>query len=459
MNHNEKITSQERLAALGYTQQLQRTLSWKDNIGITMALISPLMAVFVLALSPLQIAGTATIPGMILFSLVAICNGLVLAELASQFPVSGGTYSCARFSLPASFSSMVGLSLAVQSVTVTSSITMGIATYIQLMFPVLENYNIGMNHLVVPILAISFLFCSKGIDTGKKVLLALLFVQIVILGTFIVFCFANSSRSVMEILGHWYAIDNGVLKEVGILAVLISIAPVFGVINGYDSALGLAEETIGDSKNVSKAVIISAVGAAVLITTTVLASAVAAPDMEAYLNAVSPFLYTAEAVMGSWGKMLVNIGVQIASFGSLFSVVTYYSRVLYAMGRDDFFVKPINGFLSKVSSKTKTPIMATGLVVVISVIVSCTASIESTVAGGGVLIAIVYMLTAFASIANRFKNKKESRSFSMPFFPLPAIIVIVTTLLVIYLQTTVLKLGLLVLVILGVGLGYKQHKK
>lgn len=459
MNQNKKLTSQERLAALGYSQQLKRTLSLKDNVGLTMAVVSPLMAVFILALSPLQLAGTASIPGMMLFSVVAICNGLVLAELISQYPISGGTYSCAKFSLPASLSSIVGLALAVQSVLVTSSITMGIATYIQLMFPILEKYNIGMNVLVVLILAISFFVCIKKIDTGKKVVIALLCIQLVIIGTFIIACFMNSSRSVVEVLSHLVMLDNGTLKEVGIKTILISIAPVFCVINGYDSSLGLAEETIGESKNVSKAVVISAAGAAVLITTTVLASAVAAPDMKSYLNAVSPFLYTAEAVMGPLGKIVMNLGVQVASLGALFSVITYYSRVLYAMGRDALFVKPINVFLSKVSPKENTPFAATALVIAISIIVACTASLESTVAGVGVLVAIVYMLTAFASIVNRFKKEGESRSFSMPLFPLPAMVVIVTALLVIYLQTMVLKLGLFVLVIVGIGLGYKQQKK
>lgn len=459
MNQRKQLTSQERLSALGYSQQLKRTLSLKDNVGLTMAVVSPLMAVFILAISPMQVGGTASIISMMLFSVVAICNGLVLAELISEYPVSGGTYSCAKFTLPTYLSSIVGFTISVQSILITSSITMGIATYIQLMFPMLEMYNIGMRFLVVIILAISFLVCIRKIDTGKKVILVLLFLQLVIMGVFIIAGFANSSRSVMEVLTYSVMLDNNTLKEVGIKTILISIAPVFAVINGYDSSLGLAEETIGESRNVSKAVIISAVGAAVLITMTVLASTVAAPDIKSYLNAVSPFLYTAEAVMGPMGKLVMNVGVLVASIGALFSVITYYSRVLYAMGRDAFYIKPINEFLSKVSPKENTPFAATGLVIVISMIVASTASLKSTVTVDGVLVATVYMLTAIASIVNRFKNKNESRTFSMPFFPLPPLIVIVTALLVIGVQATALKLGLLALVVVGMGLGYRQHKK
>lgn len=459
MNHKKILTSQERLSALGYSQELNRNLSLGDNVGITMSVISPLMAVFILALSPLRLAGTASIPGMILFSVVAICNGLVLAELISQYPVSGGTYSCIKFTLPTSFSSIAGLALAAQSVLVTASIAMGIATYFQLMFPIFGRYNIGTNFFVVVILIISYFVCIRKIDTSKKIVLTLLSVQLLILGVFIIACLLNSTRSVTEVLTHLLILDNGALKEVGLKTIFISIAPIFGVINGYESSLGLAEETIGESKNVSKAVVISAAGAALLITMTVLASALAAPDLKSYLSAVSPFLYTAEVVMGPLGKIVMSLGVQIASLGALFSVITYYSRVLYAMSRDELFFKPVNVFLSKVSPGENTPFAATGLLIAISIIIAYTSSLESNVAGVGVLVAIIYMFTAFASIANRFKRESEFRTFSMPLFPLPAIIVIATALLVIYVQTPFIKFSLILLFVVGIGLGYKQHKK
>ncbi len=455
MNQNTLLTSQDRLMALGYTQKLDRNLTLGDNVGVTMSVISPLMAVFILGLSPIRIAGTASIPGMIIFSIIAICNGLVLAELISQYPVSGGTYSCIKFSLPDRFSKIAGLALTVQSVLVTASIAMGIATYFKLMFPIFEQYNISSNFFVVIILIVSYFICIKNIGTSKKILLAILGIQLAILCAFIMICFLNNARSVGEVLTQLFIIENGVLKEVGLKTVFISIAPIFGVINGYESSLGLAEETVGESKNVSKAVVISAIGAALLITTTVLASAIAAPDLEVYLNSVSPFLYTAESVMGSFGKTIMSLGVQIASLGALFSVITYYSRVLYAMSRDKLYFNSLNIFLSKLSKKEGTPFAATSLLIIVSIMIAYTVSLENTVAGVGVLVAIIYMLTAVSSIVNRLKKTDNHRTFSMPFFPIPAILVILTALLVIYMQTLVVKLALLIFLVLGVSLGTK----
>ena len=96
--------------------------------------------------------------------------------------------------------------------------------------------------------------------------------------------------------------------------------------------------------------------------------------------------------------------------------------------------------------------------IIISIIVAYTVSLENTVAGVGVLVAIIYMLTALSSIVNRFKIESKFRTFSMPLFPLPAIIVIATALLVLYVQTLVVKLALIAFLIIGAVIGRTQKK-
>ena len=130
-------SSEERLKELGYSPQLPRTLHLSDNIILTMSSVSPMMAAFLLGLSPLRIGGLTAIMGMIVFSLFLLCNVLVLAEMGGSYPVSGGLFSYIQMTLRPIFGRIAAVMIFLQAIVVIASMALGVSEYLFLLLPFL----------------------------------------------------------------------------------------------------------------------------------------------------------------------------------------------------------------------------------------------------------------------------------------------------------------------------------
>src|SRR5437868_173577 len=86
----------ERLAALGYRQELRRSLNILGNISMGFAVVSPVVGLYAVALVGMSIAGTAwvwVLPICLLGQALVVC---VYSELVSQWPLAGGAYQWSR---------------------------------------------------------------------------------------------------------------------------------------------------------------------------------------------------------------------------------------------------------------------------------------------------------------------------------------------------------------------------
>jgi amino acid transporter len=89
-------TDAERLAALGYHQELRRSLNILGNISMGFAVVSPVVGLYAVAQVGMSIAGTAwvwALPVCLLGQALVVC---VYSELASQWPLAGGAYQWSR---------------------------------------------------------------------------------------------------------------------------------------------------------------------------------------------------------------------------------------------------------------------------------------------------------------------------------------------------------------------------
>ena len=85
-----------RLRELGYEQELTRRLRAFDNVALGFATISPVVGLYAVAFVGITVAGPAWI-WVLPVALLGQCLLLaVYAELASEFPVAGGTYQWSR---------------------------------------------------------------------------------------------------------------------------------------------------------------------------------------------------------------------------------------------------------------------------------------------------------------------------------------------------------------------------
>ena len=122
-----------RLIDLVYKQELQRGLSVPGNVVMGLANVSPVMAAFTYALAAFATVGTATAGGTILQCINVLCIGLILGELGSVYPVSGGLYSITRYVLPKPLVFLGVFNFMIQAFIYIPAIAMGVGTYMQLL--------------------------------------------------------------------------------------------------------------------------------------------------------------------------------------------------------------------------------------------------------------------------------------------------------------------------------------
>ncbi len=421
------ISAQARLEELGYKQELQRTLSVSGNVNMAVANASPVMAIFIFALAPLAVTGTASAAAAILQSILVVFIGIVLAELGALYPISGGLYSIVRHLLPRPLTFIAVLTFMLQAFIFPPSLALGVATYLQLLFPALPQGPLATSVIAMIVLLVALLMGIKDIATSSTVTKILMFIQLAILGVFLVICFTHVQRPLTEIIFSPQMLNG---EHTGLIAtgfggVLMTMGILFGVIDGYAASLGFSEETKGTCRNVGKAVLISAILTAVFMTLILLASMVAAPDLKEYLSAVSPLLYTVGMHGGGIITTLINAGVLIASFTALVVLIIYMARVFYTGARDRVWPDAVNHAMTKVSGKAQIPWVATLIIAIVSIIMVFASSLIDLVTFGSMLIATVYLLIAIGSIVSRVKDPHLPRPFRMPLFPLPPVVVIV----------------------------------
>lgn len=418
--------AEERLLDLGYKQELKRGLTVPQNIVMALANVSPVMAAFTYALAAFAVVGTATAPAAILQGINVICIGLILGELGSLYPVSGGLYSITRYVLPKPLVFLGVFNFMIQAFIYIPAIAMGVGTYLQILFPQLPQGPLAASVISAVALIIALLIGLNSIITNNRVTQIFLALQMIVIVIFLYIAFANPQRNLGELVFQPQMLnENGILVPATFGTVLMGIGIMCAAIDGYGASLGFSEETKGSCKNVGKAVFLSAVITAVIIVVVDVVAMIAAPDLTEFLSASSPLLYVTESYLGSIGAAIVNIGIIIASFGCMVVLINYMARVLWTGGRDRLWPDCVNKALTKVSGKSQVPWVATIIIAVVNCILVFASDLVTMITFGGMSAAVVYLLIAIGSIRSRIKEKDITRPFKMPLFPIPSVIVII----------------------------------
>ena len=187
--------AQRRLEQLGYPQELDRKLSVFGNVVMALSNVSPVMAAFVYALAAFATVGIATGPAAILQGINVILIGLILGELGSMYPVSGGLYSIVSYVLPKPLVFIAVFTFMIQAFIYPPSIAMGVAQYLQILFPQLPQGALACSTISAITLIIALLIGLNSTVTSNPVAKIFLALQMAVIFVFLYVCFANPQRS------------------------------------------------------------------------------------------------------------------------------------------------------------------------------------------------------------------------------------------------------------------------
>ncbi|MNO94467.1 putative amino acid permease YhdG [compost metagenome] len=430
-------------------KELHRRLHVGHVVGLAMADVSPAMSVLLLSAGVFATGGTFALGACAGLAVVVVLIAVCLGELASTYPNAGGMYSLVRSVLPAPFSWVTMLNCLIQGVVIPASISLGIAIFLEDLWP-----GIGVSNVIIALISLALAagIAMLTVEFGTLVTLPMVGIEILVLGIVTVAALTSPHQELTTVLFDPVMLDSaGTLIPVSIAVMFATMAPAFNVINGYDASLGFVEELKGGEKKIAKAVVWSAVLASLLIFIPLVAAVVAAPNIKDFLSAEAPIIYVVEQALGPYARYVVDVGVICALFNAMISLFMYFGRGVYATGRDNIWPAKISRALGALNR-----FGAPGWGVICLFVPACVLiffnALDWLIIFAGTLIASVYFCIGLAAIWSRIKHKEIERPSRMFLWPLPPIVVTLFTGMALMQQETEFLLGEVVLIAVALAL-------
>lgn len=357
------------------------------------------------AAGPLALVSYWVVGGVATFS-IAMCY----SELATMFPRCGGIWEYMKQALgddhPLAFmmgwiywfALLFGLNVELVSVGI----------YVHELIPAIPQW-VGAVATAVVFVAFNYIGVklSALVEAGFGIILILSFASFILIGVF-----------------NIHGANYGDFAPFGVFLPLLQTLPfVVLAFCGFDVAVTLTEESENPSRDIPKALMISAAFLTILFGTfaTVLFGLVPAAD----LTSAAPLLKVGGIVFGGIGLIWLSIQSFTGSLSTVNGGVMGQTRVMFAIAREGWLPRR----LASVDAKTKAPKGALGITAVSMIIVSFLPLItEEAWQWAGFLgvfgYGLVYAMIAALVIYFRIKRPDAERPFRVPLYPVTPLVAI-----------------------------------
>lgn len=403
--------------------ELKRTLGGFQVFAISFAFISVAVGVFATYGELLTTAGPVGIWLWVIAAVGQTLVALVVAQFAARIALSGSSYQWAsRLTNPRIgwlFGWLTFWYLAIAVVAMDSALSS------QALMPLLgmeadEDVSRVITLAVMIVQAVLVIASTRllGIITSGAVAVELGIVVVLVLALAAVVVFTGtgeignlSSRGVVSDTSNYYAIGGGLMA--GMLMGLTTLV-------GFDSAANLAEEARDPYRSVPRAIVASVVAAGVAGLLFLIALTVAIEDVGAVSSSDSPVAFIIRDQLGPIPERILLSAIVFAIFGAGMVVMAACSRQVFAMARDRRF--PAHGLMRKVNSRTRTPVFATVLILVIGVALLVGLpgdALLQLILGSTILPALIYAGIVILYLVVRARLDKREGGFSLGRFEVP----------------------------------------
>jgi len=356
----------DRLAALGYRQELSRVLSLFDNFAVAFSYLSPMVGVYSLYTLGLGTGGPRyiwTIPIVVgAMTLVA----LVFGELASEYPLSGALYQYGKFTVGPRYGWFVGWIYGFALLATVASVDSGAVGYVASLANAWFGTRLDPNdHLTTFAITGGIIVLSGALNySGAKIMghVARFGVYVETIGTFGVFlalaiagfhhgpAFLFSTQHVEHLKSNPLGLDFGGRWWTG--AALVAVLANVYIFYGFESAGAISEETLEAQRQVPRA-----------MRNALLYGGIASFVLVMGLLLATPASGIAGVVSGGIAGLFSTLPVWLQDFFLVMIVVAFFScgtavqgagaRVAYALARDGAL--PMSHKIRAISPRYHTP--------------------------------------------------------------------------------------------------------
>lgn len=386
---------------LGYRQELNRTLTTKDLVIFGLIAMLPIAPTQVYAAAAVNSFGMA--PLVYLVGIIAmIFTALSYSKMSAEFPFAGSSYSFVQRGLNPHVGFLAGWAIVMDYLVVPGLLIAFSNLWLGAVFP-----DVPKVIIIIAFAAIITFINARGITLTKWAnnlfLIAQLSLIAVFIGCAIKFVFIDGHGLGGFSFEPFFQSDK---VDFALIATAASIA-VLGFL-GFDSISTLAEETKEPKKMVGRSVVLSLVLIGLLFMGQAYMASLVHPD---YAN-LDPDMGYFDIIREAGGDVLyyafIIVGVLSVGIANALAIQSAVSRIIFSMSRDKML--PFSGVLAKVHPKYKTPVNATILIGVASVIIALFVDI-----GNLIMLVNFGAMTTYAllniSVISHFMLRKKARGF------------------------------------------------
>ena len=261
-------------------------------------------------------AGSGLLIGLAIAGGVAYCNAVASAQLAAQYPTSGGTYVYGRERLGEWWGFVAGWGFVIGKTASCAAMALTFASYA-------AGGPLWANRLVA-VAAVVALTAANYHGISRTVEAAWVLVGVSILALVVVVLAIATSGHTHGGIGSSSFGAYGVLQSAGLL---------FFAFAGYARIATLGEEVRKPEETIPRAVPI-ALGIALALYLAVGVAALLGAGPAALAGSVRPLATAVNAGGAAWALPVVRIGAAVASLGALLALIAGVARTTLAMARN-----------------------------------------------------------------------------------------------------------------------------
>lgn len=337
-------------------------------------------------------AGAGLLIGLAIAGIVAFCNATASAQLAAQYPTSGGTYVYGRERLGAWPGFLAGWSFVIGKTASCAAMALTFAAYAA---PAGWEKPIAIA-AVAGLAAVNY----RGVTRTARLTRIIVAVALLVLGLVVVLGLTTGG-TVPDDIGADLFVGGpyGILQSAGLL---------FFAFAGYARIATMGEEVRDPARTIPRAIQV-ALGLAVLVYAVVGGTLLAVLGAEGTAATPAPLTALAGASGWSWVGPAVRVGAAAASLGALLALVAGVGRTTLAMAREGDLPRA----LAAVHPRFRVPHRAElALGVVVAVLVA-TVDLRGAIGFSSFGVLVYYLVANLAALTQDRAHRRFPRALQV----------------------------------------------
>ncbi len=331
-------------------QELKREFTFRSTFSLAFAFISPIIGLYTIFALALGAAGPGFWMGFAIVLGGQLLVALVLAELASVWPLAGGLYKWTQKLAGERIGWAAGWAYTWTLIVLVTAQCYAASPFLTGLVGIADPSTSLLLFLAVVILilatAVNWLG-PRALKIFVGISITAEFLGSIVIGTVLLLFFREQPFSAV-FGGHPEA-------SIGIAPMLAAVALIGWSFIGFESAGDIAEEVEDPHRSVPKALVLSLVVVALIVMYAALGLILAIPDLGAAIAGASadPISATITAHLGAGVAKPLFAMVVLAFIAGIAAVQAAVSRVIFSLARDRQL--PAAGWLGELSGRDRLP--------------------------------------------------------------------------------------------------------